>query len=403
MTTKVPAPRSPAFKEIKDVSKLLPVARMVVKRPPISMMAGLGLKPGDRVLIVSDSTFDPLVAEAISTAIREAGNPLDIIELEGFPKRTDAVEILDGMFSNNWYPDWVWEAAKSYDLMLAGAFMKLPHTPNLPLTKRTRTQNMEWTRYTFSQNYEGFPLEVRDALDAKTWSMMANAANLKITDPEGTDLEFTYSREDWDRFTARNLKRGGKPYLPGHLQIPAPCQRIEGQLATSSITFGGPVPRTTMTISKGQAVKVKGGGKFGRTLAESFAKHSAVLMPRYPGSGVNWISTLALCTHPKSMRSPDADGLAGSGRVHSWTSGHWRSGWIHLSIGEGIVSDKYKVIRHVDLCFPTVIADGRTVVEMGHLLALDDPKIRKLAAKYGDPDRLLTEAWIPAVSGVNAP
>jgi len=29
--------------------------------------------------------------------------------------------------------------------------------------------------------------------------------------------------------------------------------------------------------------------------------------------------------------------------------------------------------------------------------------VRQFAAKYGDPGKLLTEDWIPAVSGVNAP
>jgi hypothetical protein len=34
---------------------------------------------------------------------------------------------------------------------------------------------------------------------------------------------------------------------------------------------------------------------------------------------------------------------------------------------------------------------------------LDDPDVRTLAAKYGDPYKLLTENWIPEISGINAP
>jgi hypothetical protein len=34
---------------------------------------------------------------------------------------------------------------------------------------------------------------------------------------------------------------------------------------------------------------------------------------------------------------------------------------------------------------------------------LDDPEVRTLAAKYGDPDKLLTEDWIPEIPGINAP
>jgi hypothetical protein len=35
------------------------------------------------------------------------------------------------------------------------------------------------------------------------------------------------------------------------------------------------------------------------------------------------------------------------------------------------------------------------VVEDGHLMALDAPEVREIAAKYGDPDDLLAEDWIP--------
>jgi hypothetical protein len=42
------------------------------------------------------------------------------------------------------------------------------------------------------------------------------------------------------------------------------------------------------------------------------------------------------------------------------------------------------------------------VIEAGHLTALDDPEVRQLAAAHGDPDRLLSEDWVPEVPGVTA-
>ena len=89
--------------------------------------------------------------------------------------------------------------------------------------------------------------------------------------------------------------------------------------------------------------------------------------------------------------------------MYAWTYAHRRSGVIHTSIGEGMVSSKYKIIRHTDTYFNTIVTEKGTVSENGHLTALDDPRVREVAAKYGDPDKLLEEAWIPAVSGVNAP
>ncbi|MEE8461141.1 MAG: hypothetical protein V3S50_03355, partial [Acidobacteriota bacterium] len=47
--------------------------------------------------------------------------------------------------------------------------------------------------------------------------------------------------------------------------------------------------------------------------------------------------------------------------------------------------------------------DGRTLtmIDKGRLTALDDPEVRQLAAKYGDPDEMLREDWIPGIPGIN--
>ncbi len=43
------------------------------------------------------------------------------------------------------------------------------------------------------------------------------------------------------------------------------------------------------------------------------------------------------------------------------------------------------------------------VIEKGRLTAFDDPEVREVAAKYGDPDLLLRELWVSAIPGVNYP
>jgi hypothetical protein len=62
---------------------------------------------------------------------------------------------------------------------------------------------------------------------------------------------------------------------------------------------------------------------------------------------------------------------------------------------------------HVHLLFPTVTVRTKagehlTVIEQGRLTALDDPEVRELARKHGDPDELLRENWIPAIPGISA-
>lgn len=63
---------------------------------------------------------------------------------------------------------------------------------------------------------------------------------------------------------------------------------------------------------------------------------------------------------------------------------------------------------HVHTYFTTMdftFEDGKQfrMIDKGHLTLLDDPEIRKIAAKYGDPDEILKEKWIPPIPGINEP
>lgn len=400
---KAPRPRMPKVARITKVEQLLPIAREMVGRTAAHMYEGWEVKKGQKVLFVNDTTADQLVVQALTAAILERGGHVDTVTLEGFRGLKDAGEMLDNMFSNNWYPKWVWDVANKANIVLLTAFIKPPHTPIQELSNTPLVDNVEMTADLMLSEYEAFPAELRDKIDEVAWEKLVNCTKVKWTDLEGTDISINLTAQDWKRATEHFMKRMGNPYQHGHLMLPAPSPEMNGVWVISSVTFGGPVPRTTMYVEKGKVVKVEGGGKFGDRLRESFAKYSTLFKSKCPGPGINWITTIGICTNPKARRSPFFDELEGSARVCAWTFGHRRSGVIHTSVGEGMVSTTYKVIRHMDTYFNTVVTDKGTVVENGHLTALDDPRVRELASKYGNPDELLKEIWIPAVSGVNAP
>jgi len=55
--------------------------------------------------------------------------------------------------------------------------------------------------------------------------------------------------------------------------------------------------------------------------------------------------------------------------------------------------------------FPTLTITTKsggayTIIRNGRLTALDEPEVRKLAEKYGDPNDLLSEDWIPQIPGI---
>jgi hypothetical protein len=56
---------------------------------------------------------------------------------------------------------------------------------------------------------------------------------------------------------------------------------------------------------------------------------------------------------------------------------------------------------------PTLIVQTSTgdipVIEAGRLSAYDDPAVRDLAARFGDPDLLLHDDWIPDIPGITVP
>ena len=41
------------------------------------------------------------------------------------------------------------------------------------------------------------------------------------------------------------------------------------------------------------------------------------------------------------------------------------------------------------------------LIDRGRLTAFDDPRVRAVAERFGDPAALLREAWVPPMQGIN--
>jgi hypothetical protein len=292
------------------------------------------------------------------------------------------------------------------------AFFKFPHTPNLPWGNRGEYP-ADWKLEGRAVQWElppdmllspalTYPLDVWDAIDEATYQSMANAKHMEITEDIGTHLSFDLTREDWAAIEGRGDREDAGfpaaklPYVPGHLFIPFPKSlKFEGQVVINSLTFGGPVEPTKLTVDGRRVTQVEGSGNFADALRYSFEKYKNETYKGLPGPGANWISTFATCTNPKFRRSPNWESTRGSARVHSWCLGHRRSGFLHASVGAALESKNSKLIRHFDMAFTNVYADGKPMILDGHLLALDDPEVRKVAERHGDPDEILREDWVP--------
>jgi hypothetical protein len=410
-------PRRPRRFPDASVDELLPYLAEVARRPAdAGVHLAWGLQPNERVLLCVDSWHDPRCVEAAERTLADFGCQTTVQRTErGAPPLVDGdaeLELLPAMVREGiaWRDTWS-------DLRQAGTFDKaiwglggtsLPVTPELLASDAHR-----------------LPYPILETIDRWTWDRVRRAEQVRITDPEGTDLTmsspaayFNPERTAYNPVAVRQWM-GDRPtpwstYVPGHI-LAKPWFALPGEDArgvmAGTMNHIGPYPRIELEVRAGQVVSVAGSGAFADGLRRVLADTQRLQYPEQPLPGLLHWWEAALGTNPKLARPADRwlQGWAGAlpERV--------RSGVLHLGFGTVIGSQAERRAAdaglpvghyHVHLYFATVVVrttDGaeEVVVDGGHLMALDDPQVRAVAARYGDPDDLLGEAWVPAVPGIN--
>jgi hypothetical protein len=421
-------PRCPPYVPAETVEDLLPYLRAVAKRPyNQGLHAAWDLQPGERVLLAVDTWHDPRCVEAARRVIEEAGcqvrvecadrGPIPLFEghdeVEYYLSRTRQLMA--------WMDHWEeLERQGTYDKVLQG------YGGPILSDRRIKIQRMPFVVPEIAASRaHTLPYEILDALDRWTWAWVAKARRVRITDAEGTDLRYTVwddyfdsARQDFNEDYIRHWfpqnVAFSKTYLPGHIWgrpwFFVPQEDGEGVIA-GTMNHIGPFPYIRMYVEKSRIVAIEGGGLFGEKLRRLKADTDHLQYPGFNGPGLLHWWEASIGTNPKIHR-PRKDYLKG---LNCGLYERMRSGIVHIGYGTIISSAmEREACRqglpvghfHVHLNFATValeMPDGSTVkvVEDGHLAALDAPEVRAIAAKYGDPDDLLREDWIPAIPGIN--
>ncbi|SDH21703.1 Leucyl aminopeptidase (aminopeptidase T) [Alteribacillus persepolensis] len=421
-------PRCPPMVDIKSADDLIPYLDEVAKRPyNHGLHAGWDLQPGERVLLRVDNWHDPMVIEACKKILEKYNTNYEVKMVDKGPiirwKGHDEVDYYLARTKElaEWMDEWEkMEEEGEYDKLLWGYGGPVLRDTNIKI------QRMPFiTPELTATPAHTIPYEIIDAIDKWTWNKIRHAKRIRIQDPEGTDLSYTNHDEYYDskrefynpdlveRFWKGN-KSFGKTYLPGHVLgrpwLYHPKEDATGVIAGTTNHIG-PVPWIQLEVDKGKITQINEGGEFGEKLRKLKSETDHLKYPGFPDEGLFRWWEASIGTNPHIHRPRQ-------GFLNGWLNclyERMRSGVIHIGFGTIISSSAEREAAkmglpvghwHVHLYFPTMTAemmDGstETIIKDGHLLALDDPGVRDIAAQFGDPDILLSESWIPAVPGLN--
>ncbi|MBA2301863.1 MAG: hypothetical protein H0W08_04450 [Acidobacteria bacterium] len=296
--------------------------------------------------------------------------------------------------------------------------------------------------YTLQSQMTTYPGDVWQLAEEQLLEPLAYAERLEITDPEGTNLWSDLTPDMSERWSQGAYQRGhlymfpnqatgrfGYSFVnyPGFQQkwLPRePIALIHGVLAGTN-GHGGFFPRWEVTFKDGFISGVTGGGAQGAALNE-FLQYPGLndrVFPYHKKPGFWYLYEIAFGSHPKAFRAPQP--LLDYGNTSPERA---RSGVIHWGLGIRLWHDpdaptESKVWAdfskknntpfdhgwHTHTYFTTYKVRLRNadkwvnLLDKGRMTSLDDPEVRALASRYGDPDAILAEDWIPEVPGINAP
>jgi hypothetical protein len=407
---------------------------------------------GSRVFLAATSFHDRLVVDAITEALRERGATVDVLTVDMGADRelTEVDEVkflitrpptLEDVYSRTWGRfRWVEELCeqRGYNVLIqcvAGPIREDAHMTGKPYYY----ERIPWvTAETLASAATTFPRELFDIINERAWRLIwekGRGGRVRVTDPEGTDITFTLweeyyvaspkgttiPHEVWRKYYGWLIEGrplfGKAPYY-GHLAGHPFPPLIDKEDATGVVCgtlnhMSKPFPRIRVKVENGVVTEVEGGGKYGEEWRKLLDETKDIKYPDFPRPGLFWLSGMAIGTNPKAFRDAKSLRLSGYGTLYE----RLRSGIIHVDFGTHTFnySERWAAENgfpyghiHVHLNFPTYEittkeGDVVKVIDKGRLTALDDPEVRQVASKYGDPDELLREDWVPAIPGINYP
>lgn len=286
-----------------------------------------------------------------------------------------------------------------------------------------------------------YPSDVWLMAEEAAMEPIAYVDRIEVTDPEGTNVWSDVTEDMAQRWTKGAYQRGHLYLFPNQasgrfgysvVDYPAfqgqwiprePMSLINGVVAATN-GHTGFYPRMEVHYKDGYVAEVKGGGIYGDTLRQmmQLPKINDLTYPFHNHKGFFYLYEIASGTHPKWFRNPETmeEGTLSNERNRSGVV-HWGLGlrlwhdpdapiespsWLKFTAEHNLPRDHG---FHMHSYFATYRVHLRStsrfinILDGGRMKSLDAPEVRALASRYGDPDRLLAEDWVPEMPGINAP
>lgn len=449
-----PTPAYVQYPKITD-DQLMYLARHI-SRQTESRSGSLGLiEPGKKGFILVKENQDPRIMKAVIRALKERGADADymktsqLLEMYNFPKEWSkddnhdpvkepdaqfAVRMTEYRYNKSHFSSAAWALMPAVASDIDFRVKKL-HTKNEILKKFMDTHLeyccafVEWmgsdfrtrellellgNKYQSSWRFENInrlmedgqiPGEVWRAVEQKVMEVIPWIRHVHVTDPEGTDFEFSVDAQEAEYW---RMGAYGPDYMRMYPQqathsinlvIGKDVQVVpdsHGVLGGTRGHFFATIPHMFVTIEHGVVAKVEGGGLQGKMLDDLRNQFKDVQIPYFRFPGWAHLYHIEMPVNPKDGSREIAFGFG-----------------VETTIPEAVKFEQQHNVPmyhdwHFENYFPTyemtLSSDKKMkLIEKGYLTVLDDPEIRAIASKYGDPGEILKPEGAAPLPGVNAP
>jgi hypothetical protein len=440
-----PAPRHPAYlrqERTEDIESLLPLARSLVRRKYGRM--ALDVAPEDEILIITAPHQNPVVFEVMGRALREIG-----------AKRVDQVSTADlGLPVQEYSAAEGWreitdrlrpmvEEGVEYNAAAAALKRYLDDRPGYTAVFAGQSGRRHWRRAASSRmrnnwlfaTYEdfigranAFPDELWRQIDLSIVDEFANAAAVRITSPEGTDISWEVTEEQAALWVKGAFQSGHimastiQGIRFGHSvetfveQARILFPTLNGVVAGTS-NHTGYFPHVSVTVEGGMIAKIEGGGRYGELWREVVERYRDVQYPGFPYKGWHYFNDSSIGTNPKSARQIETlwkyndswtnlPERAQAGVIHfGFGAEHWDQTFLRYAKENHLPTMHFPHVHNIFATYSIKQRDTgewKNIIDKGRLTILDDPSTIRHANSLGDTS-LLQYDWIPALPGINYP